>query len=164
MSDYEGDLTPLDAWELLENHDDAVLVDVRTTQEWEDTGIPNVSVLRRTLVLDPLLPVAGAAQDLLAGLAAAGIAPGGDRPLLFVCRGGVRSARAAAIATAAGLAPAYNVAGGVEGPGGWHESNLPLRAWDGSSLGSLTPTSADPRATDPDQGSQVRPDEDEAGA
>ncbi|MBN8882297.1 rhodanese-related sulfurtransferase [Salana multivorans] len=169
MADYEGDLTPLEAWELLENHEDAVLVDVRTPQEWAETGIPDASQLRRPVVLDPLLPDPEAARELLAGLVAAGLTPGGDRPVLFVCRGGSRSARAAAIATAVGLTPAYNVAGGIEGPGGWRESGLPLAEWDGASIGTIAPASSPSGWTgatndDPDQGSQERPDADEAGA
>lgn len=130
MGNYEGDLTALEAWELLENHDDAVLIDVRTPQEWAETGVADLRALGRRVVLDRLLPSADGAGDLLAGLAAAGLAPGADRPLLFVCRSGGRSARAAAIATAAGFAPAYNVAGGVEGSGGWSISGLPLAAWN----------------------------------
>ena len=37
-------------------------------------------------------------------------------PIYFLCRSGVRSAAAAAEATAAGLGPAYNVSDGFEGP------------------------------------------------
>ncbi|WP_454300885.1 rhodanese-like domain-containing protein [Salana multivorans] len=159
MSNYEGDVTPLEAWELLENHDDAVLVDVRTPQEWAETGVPDLHPLRRRAVLDMLVPHEGAAAELLDGFASAGLTPGSDRPLLFICRGGVRSQRAAEIATAAGFGPAYNIAGGVEGPGGWHASGLPLREWDGT-----TRAAAPTIEVDPDQRSQARPDEDEAGA
>lgn len=40
---YAGDLTPEQAWELLRENPDAVLVDVRTDAEWKYVGVPDVS-------------------------------------------------------------------------------------------------------------------------
>ena len=44
---YAGDLTPEQAWELLRENPDAVLVDVRTDAEWKYVGVPDVSSLGR---------------------------------------------------------------------------------------------------------------------
>ena len=52
----------------------------------------------------------GSSDDLLA----AGVTPG-ERPVVFLCRSGNRSVGAAEAATAAGIAPSYNVSDGFEG-------------------------------------------------
>ena len=40
---YSGDLTPAQAWELLGQDGQAVLVDVRTQAEWQFVGLPDAS-------------------------------------------------------------------------------------------------------------------------
>jgi rhodanese-related sulfurtransferase len=59
-----------------------------------------------------------------------------ERPVLFLCRSGVRSAAAAEAAARAGYAHAYNVTEGFEGPldadghrgvSGWKAAGLPWR-------------------------------------
>lgn len=162
MSGYEGDLSALETWELLENHPDAALVDVRTPQEWAETGVPDLSTLHRRVVLATLVGGPGGAPELLSLLSDAGLTPGSGRPVVFICRGGGRSSTSAQIATVAGITPAYNVLDGVEGPHGWVASMLPVVDWDGSFDSPPVPQAAG--GADTEQGSQVRPDEDEAGA
>lgn len=130
---YSGDLTASQAWEALAADSAAVLVDVRTPQEWREVGIPDISELGREALLDPLLTQAGPNPDFLAALAEAGLTPGDDRPIIFVCRSGGRSAAAAQRATAAGFGPAYNVLEGYEGQfgPGWAEQGLPVTAYEG---------------------------------
>lgn len=134
---YEGDLTPLEAWELLENHEDAVLVDVRTEGEWREVGIPDLAVLRRRVVLAPIQTASGWNPDFLDLLSGAGLQPGDGRPLVFLCRSGVRSAAAAQVATSAGFGPAYNVSEGYEGASsvasGWQGLGLPVTSYEGES-------------------------------
>jgi rhodanese-related sulfurtransferase len=83
---YAGDITPEQAWEMLAGDPQAVLVDCRTEAEWRFV------------------------DDLIA----AGVAPA-QRPVVFLCRSGNRSIGAAESATAAGIAPSYNVLDGFEG-------------------------------------------------
>jgi rhodanese-related sulfurtransferase len=68
-------------------------------------------------------------------LAAAGVTAG-ERPVVFLCRSGNRSIGAAEAATAAGVAPSYNVLDGFEGnldedghrgATGWRAIGLPWR-------------------------------------
>ena len=47
---YAGDITPLEAWKLLSDNPDAVLVDVRTDAEWRFVGVPDLSSLGREVV------------------------------------------------------------------------------------------------------------------
>ena len=50
MSDYAGDLAPQQAWDLLASDPSAVLVDVRTSAEWQWVGGADLSELGRRAV------------------------------------------------------------------------------------------------------------------
>lgn len=130
--DYAGDLTPRQAWDLLASDEDALLVDVRTREEWEGVGVPDVPGAAFVEWVSGQLRTPNPA--FVDEVVAAGAAPG--RPLVFLCRSGVRSMGAAQALTAAGLGPAYNVLQGFEGdPGpdgerghtGWRADGLPWR-------------------------------------
>lgn len=133
---YAGDLTPVEAWELLQRDPGAVLVDVRTEPEWMFVGIPDVSPLGKKLVAVSWNHWPGGVRNerFLDELAAAGVP--GEGPVLFICRSGARSAAAATAAAEAGITPAYNVAEGFEGDldelshrggSGWRAAGLPWR-------------------------------------
>jgi rhodanese-related sulfurtransferase len=133
---YAGDLTPQQTWELLATDERAVLVDVRTDAEWRYVGVPDTSSLgRRPAFIEwATYPSMQRNPDFLASLATAGLQPGGERPVVFLCRSGVRSIAAATTATTAAYGPAYNVLGGFEGDvgtdghrgaHGWRAAGLP---------------------------------------
>ena len=44
---YAGDISPQEAWDLIQNNDQAVLVDVRTDAEWRFVGVPTLEELGR---------------------------------------------------------------------------------------------------------------------
>jgi rhodanese-related sulfurtransferase len=112
---YAGDITPEEAWKILSDNPDAVLVDCRTDAEWKFVGVPDLSGLDRQAVLIEWNSVDGTRnQNFVADLVAAGIEPA-ERPVIFLCRSGNRSIGAAEAATAAGIAPSYNVLDGFEG-------------------------------------------------
>jgi rhodanese-related sulfurtransferase len=134
---YAADLTPTDAYRLLVDDPQAVLVDVRTGAEWAYVGVPDLTGIGKTLVKIEWVsfpdgtPNAGFVDQL----AATGVRP--EQPVLFLCRSGVRSIGAATAATAAGYGRAYNITEGFEGnlddaghrggSGGWKASGLPWR-------------------------------------
>lgn len=140
-SDYAGDVTPVEAWEMLNSNPPAQLVDVRTIAEWSYVGLPDLSNLGREahLVEWQSFPQMAANPDFVAAatqkLRAAGAGP--DTPVLFLCRSGARSRAAAVAMTQAGFSKAYNVSGGFEGDldqtrhrgarNGWKASGLPWR-------------------------------------
>lgn len=130
---YAGDLTADQAWEVLERDAEAVLVDVRTPQEWQQTGVPDLTSLNRDVVLDPLQSFLGPNPDFLTALTEAGLTPGDGRTVVFVCKSGGRSIAAAQLATSAGFGPAYNVLEGVEGHAGpgWAAQGLPVTTYEG---------------------------------
>lgn len=136
MTDYAGDLTPQQAWELLSGNPSARLVDVRTAAEWHFVGVPDTS----TIGHEPLFvewvnyPEGSRNSQFMSRLTDAGLQPGDQTPLIFLCRSGGRSVSAAKAATQAGLGPAYNIVGGFEGPvdghghrrsAGWRNTGLP---------------------------------------
>ncbi|MBB3037581.1 rhodanese-like domain-containing protein [Hoyosella altamirensis] len=112
---YAGDLSPEQAWEILRDNPQAVLVDVRTQAEWSYVGVPDVSSLgKRTVLVEWVKFPSGARNaDFLNELSDAGVGP--DQPVIFLCRSGQRSIGAAQLATSAGLGPAYNMLDGFEG-------------------------------------------------
>src|SRR5690348_12769899 len=133
---YAGDITPEEAWKLLSDNPEAVLVDCRTVAEWRFVGVPDLTSLDRDVVYIEWNRVDGNRNgSFVDDLVAAGITPG-DRPVVFLCRSGNRSIGAAVAATAAGIAPSYNVLDGFEGNldenrhrghTGWKAVGLPWR-------------------------------------
>lgn len=134
---YAGDITPEQAWKLLSDNPNAVLVDVRTDAEWRFVGVPDLSSLGRDVVYIEWvngngMPNANFADELQ------GRVPPADeeRPVIFLCRSGNRSIGAAEVATQLGLTPAYNVLDGFEGQlsasghrgeNGWRAVGLPWK-------------------------------------
>ena len=132
---YAGDLSPDEAWTKLAAGADVVLVDVRTTAEWQYVGLPDL----RSLDKEPLLvdwqvfPQMQVNPRFVEELTAKGAKP--EQTLLFLCRSGVRSRHAAAAMTAAGFPQCFNVSEGFEGDkdshghrghtGGWKMRGLP---------------------------------------
>ncbi|MEY2803465.1 MAG: hypothetical protein RL657_801 [Pseudomonadota bacterium] len=125
---YAGDISPEVAWQWVQSGR-AVLVDVRTDAEREWVGfVPGALALAWKqwpgMSLNPEFE-AGVRQAATSG-----------KPLLMLCRSGVRSIAAAQRATEWGL-QAYNILEGFEGDpdphghrgrlGGWKQRGLPWR-------------------------------------
>jgi rhodanese-related sulfurtransferase len=136
LVNYAGNLTPREAWELLEQDPSAVLVDCRTEAEWNYVGIPELSQVGRNPVLVEWqrYPDGALNPTFVEELRAKGVTD--DAPVVFLCRSGHRSIGAAETATAAGVQRAYNVLDGFEGPidalghrgvAGWRADGLPWR-------------------------------------
>lgn len=128
---YAGDVTPQQAWKMLSDHPDAVLVDVRTDTEWRVVGVPDLSSLGREVVYLEWHSSDGRLNEnfvaeLLDRIVSSERA---ERPVVFLCRSGGRSVAAAKVATRAGITPAYNVLDGFEGHmnPGWRATGLPCR-------------------------------------
>lgn len=104
--DYDGAVTPREAWVLVQARA-AVLIDVRTVEEFKFVGrvpgavnVPWLGTERGAL--------ARFFEGLRPHIAAA-------RPLLLICRSGVRSHAAANALHAKGIQRVYNVLEGFEG-------------------------------------------------
>ena len=120
---------------MLESNSEAVLVDVRTTAEWQYVGLADLTTLGKEVWLLnwQVFPAMDVHTGFVDELTARGSKP--DQPLLFLCRSGVRSKHAAVAATAAGYSHCYNISEGFEGDkderahrgvtGGWKARGLP---------------------------------------
>lgn len=132
---YAGDIPPKQAWEMLEQDSEAVLIDVRTQPEWRFVGVPVLETLgKRPMLLEWIRFPDGARNEGFVDQLKQAVGEQ-DRPLLFLCRSGARSAAAAAAMTQAGYTQCYNIAEGFEGDkdpeghrgraGGWKVAGLP---------------------------------------
>ena len=141
-SSYAGDLTPQDAYQLLKDTPEALLVDVRTRAEWTFVGFADLSAEnKQSLLVEwqqfPAMDVNASFVGEVEAQAAQAVGSdlSKDAPLLFLCRSGVRSMSAAAAMTAAGYTRCFNVLEGFEGDldehhhrgqsGGWKARGLP---------------------------------------
>jgi rhodanese-related sulfurtransferase len=138
LGTYAGDVEVEEVWEQLKADPRILLVDVRTRAEWSFVGLPDLrSVGGQPALVEwqtfPAMAVNSAFVDSLRGeLERRGLAA--DTPLYFLCRSGARSRSAAVAATEAGLGPAYNVAGGFEGPVGPDGHRGSIRGWKAAGL------------------------------
>lgn len=125
---YEGALTPREAHQVWQLAPGARLVDVRTRAEWEWVGrVPGAVEIEWQG-----WPGGTANPNFLARLRQE-VDP--QSLVLFLCRSGVRSHHAAALATTAGYPDCYNILEGFEGDkdasgqrgklGGWRLAGLP---------------------------------------
>jgi len=105
-----GEVSPTDAHELLRTDSHARLVDVRTQAEWEFVGVPDVSDLGQMLISVEWASYPGMVRNADFALqledAMGGTATG---PVLFICRSGARSLRAAETFAAHMAAKGQNV-------------------------------------------------------
>jgi rhodanese-related sulfurtransferase len=135
---YAGDLDVAEVWERLRAEPASLLVDVRTRAEWSYVGLPDLRPLGTAAALVewqsfPSMAVNPAFVDEVRGeLARRGLPE--TAPVYFLCRSGVRSQSAAIAVTEAGLGPAYNVAGGFEGPVGPDGHRGTILGWKAAGL------------------------------
>jgi rhodanese-related sulfurtransferase len=136
---YEGEIYPAEALEFLLAHPQAMLVDVRTEQEWRSVGVPDAPGAKGKLAAVQWKqgPSYSLNPEFEAQLRAAGATP--ETPLFFMCRSGGRSLDAALTMTARGYRHCFNVIGGFEGgadggrsgaPNGWKASQLPCKSYE----------------------------------
>lgn len=125
---FSGEVTPTEAFELLQQAPGVVIVDVRTRAEWDWVGrVPGAIEIEWVEY-----PEMTRNNQFVAELRAQ-VKP--DATILFLCRSGVRSRGAASAAIEAGYTAAYNILEGFEGDkdaqnhrghlGGWRFHGLP---------------------------------------
>lgn len=134
---YAGALSPQQAFELLTGDPEVWLVDVRTQAERDWVGKVDIANAQHIAVQWSLYPGGTPNPDFISQLSAA--CPDKDRPLLFLCRSGVRSKHGAKLASEHGYTRCYDILQGFEGDkdgqghrktvGGWCFAGLP---WTGA--------------------------------
>lgn len=132
---YAGDISVQEAWRVLSENPNAVLVDVRTRAEWSFVGVADLSAISKqpTLAEWQSFPTMNVNAGFVAEVKA--VVSDEAAPVLFLCRSGARSLAAAVALTAQGFSRAYNIIGGFEGDldearhrgqrTGWKAAGLP---------------------------------------
>lgn len=131
---------PDEAWEKLEQDPTSVLIDVRTRAEWGFVGRPDVGELGKTLICVEWASYPDMSiNPHFAETVMEALGDASPQNLLFICRSGVRSLRAAqavsdALAARDQSGTCWNVAEGFEGDldavghrgvtGGWKARGL----------------------------------------
>lgn len=125
---YLGELTPQEAFTLLQLAPGAKIVDVRTRAEWDWVGrVPGAIEIEWNQY-----PGGGRNPNFVAELKRQ-VDP--EALVMFLCRSGARSIGAASLATEIGYNSCYNILEGFEGDkdindqrnriGGWRHAGLP---------------------------------------
>ncbi len=106
-----------------------VLIDIRTPEEWAETGLPDVA-LQNNLYAPDFIQTLLAIRD-----------QNPETPLALICRTGNRSGRTTAQLYQAGLTNVIDVVEGVAGSGvgpGWFARGLPKRTADAPVNAAIT--------------------------
>lgn len=135
--DYAGDILPKEAWQMLSEDLDAVLVDVRTPEEWQFVGVPDLHGIDKEAIFVAWRKFGAEGPDPEFESKVRAHSLPDDKPILFLCRSGQRSKAAAVAMTAAGFKTCYNIATGFEGDlddsshrnakNGWRIDGLPWK-------------------------------------
>ena len=121
------EISVVNAYQLLADDPSAVLIDVRTPEEWQQIGVPTLEAIGKQVRFATWTWL-GTGERNPNFLAEATEGLDSEAPLLFLCRSGARSQGAATVAEAAGFSTTFNVTEGFEGgPGavGWKTADLP---------------------------------------
>jgi rhodanese-related sulfurtransferase len=127
-------ISPQNAFELLKNQKNSVLIDVRTNEELNFVGIVDASLFENRMIFLPWQTLPGMQQnqnftnELTSKF-------NKNQELIFLCRSGARSNQSANLALSLGFNKCYNIINGFEGDldsenhrglkNGWKASNLP---------------------------------------
>lgn len=126
-----------DCYDLLSNDDQGCyLVDVRTEQEWKETGVADITSLKSELILISWLnyePYIHKNENFILSLN--NLINDKSAKLFFICKSGGRSLQAASLALENGFINSFNVSDGFCGnffnenltQNGWINNRLPWR-------------------------------------
>tara|TARA_R110002094_G_scaffold220823_1_gene193904 strand:- start:211 stop:615 length:405 start_codon:yes stop_codon:yes gene_type:complete len=96
------------------DNDNALLIDIRDVRElWRDGKVPESRHVPRGMVEFWIAPDSPYHKEMFTE----------DRPFIFMCAGGLRSALATQVAQRMGLKPVYNLIGGF---GAWRDAEAPI--------------------------------------
>jgi rhodanese-related sulfurtransferase len=129
---YAGAITPKEAWSLIQNYPNTILVDVRSQAELDWVGFVDLFDDRWVHIEWNLYPNNTRNPEFRELLEEA---IDKNQTVLFLCRSGIRSHHAATFASEHGYKRSFNILQGFEGEkntqghrgksSGWKHSNLP---------------------------------------
>lgn len=124
---YAGAITPLEAFEVLQNNANAKLVDVRTKAELELVGRVPDAIHIEWAFYPGMIANTDFAQQLTSQVDK-------DKTIIFMCRTGGRSHNAAVVAASLGYTQAYNMLEGFEGEANALQQRTTINGWKHASL------------------------------
>ncbi len=96
------------------DNDNAMLIDIRDVRElWRDGRVPDSRHVPRGMIEFWIAPDSPYHKEIFTE----------DRPFIFMCAGGLRSALTTQVAQRMGLKPVYNLTGGF---GAWRDAEAPI--------------------------------------
>ena len=126
-------ITSNEAWSLLKDNPETVLLDVRSMVEWAYVGIPDLASINKDVVTIEWSKMTGQPNAAFSKQLEQAIPK--DKKLLVICRAGVRSHAACQAAEQLGYTDVYNIEDGFDGAldenghrksiSGWCASGLP---------------------------------------
>ena len=136
-SAHPGELSPKQAWQMLQDDPRALLVDIRSTMEFLFVGHPKGAV-HVAWIDEPDWKVNPNFTTEIRKLILGGVVHAGEissAPVLLICRSGKRSMEAGKLLIENGFEEVYNISEGFEGEldehhhrsttGGWRFHGLP---------------------------------------
>ena len=129
-------LTPKEAWHLLQDRPNAVLIDVRSEMEFLFVGHPE-GAIHVPWIDEPTWKINPNFTTEVRKVILGGVSreKGGSVPVLLICRSGKRSLEAGESLVQDGMEEIYNIEDGFEGEldnehhrstvGGWRHAGLP---------------------------------------
>ncbi len=124
---YAGAMTPIEAFEVLQDNPNAQLVDVRSQAELDLVGRVPDAVNIEWAFYPGMVANTDFAQQLANQVDK-------NKTIIFMCRTGGRSHNAAAVAASLGYAQAYNMLEGFEGEANALQQRTTLNGWKHADL------------------------------
>ena len=126
------EVRPPIAYEKLRESKDALLIDCRTEEEWINIGVPDLSIINKSVLkIELLCQDQSINQDFIELVEEYA---SHKTPLYLICRSGARSAAACKILLKAGFNDVTNVAEGFEGHSYQEENPKVIEGWKSHSL------------------------------
>jgi rhodanese-related sulfurtransferase len=120
-------ITCQEAWEIITQDENSILIDVRTEAEWKSVGKPKLNnpnqLLLNSLKTSPSMLFNKDFMEILLQKTA------NKSKKFFLCRYGIRSAESCQLALNNGIKDCYNLIDGFDGNDsgpGWQRSKLPI--------------------------------------
>lgn len=134
-------VTPSQAWEILDKNPDAALIDVRTQAEWNFVGVPDLGAVGKSAFFAEWSSFPGMSKNpRFVEAVTEHFGPTAAGPLLFLCRSGGRSMQAAIEVQAhyrslGAQLECINVAEGFEGDLDTRKHRGTTNGWQARGLG-----------------------------
>ena len=134
---YAGDIGSIEAWKILKTHENSIMIDVRTSAEWNYVGMVDLSSLGKEVsqIEWKMFPNMTINPNFIEQVNK--ICTNTDVKIFSLCRSGQRSISTSKALTHAGFKECYNVLEGFEGDkddhghrghrGGWKFHGLPWK-------------------------------------